>query len=66
MSLSKEMKKVVNDISAQRAKIKEDFAKAYLVTFEGNLNDAIRKSELVETWSQDRLQVTWHFRKRTK
>jgi hypothetical protein len=65
-SLADEIGKVIQDVSARRTQIKEEFIKAWLAATipdkHMNADWIIKNVELCETWTRDRMSVSWHLR----
>ena len=57
-----EVHKIIQEISFNRDKIKEDFIKAYLSSIHPEQLTPVlfEKLTLVEEWSHDRTTVKWH------
>ena len=56
---------LIQNINERRGQIKEDYIRAYLSELPAEelvLDKIISKLELVETWSKDRLTVSWYLR----
>ena len=66
ISFEKEVFELVKEVSVRRDQIREDFVRAYLSTIEiedaFQFSEILKKLELVEQWSPDRMAVSWHFR----
>jgi hypothetical protein len=69
-SFSEQVAAIIQDIIARQKEIKEEFIKAWLAEAipadKLTAENIIQSVELVETWSNDRLSVRWHFRLKEK
>jgi hypothetical protein len=69
-NFSDQVGRILQAISLRRNEIKEEFIKAWLAEAlppdKLTAEYIVQNVEMVETWSDDRLSVRWHFRLKEK
>ena len=65
-TFSDQIHELVKEISFNRAKVIDDFCKAYLAHLSDKIpiENIFDKIELVEQWSEDRMSIKWYFREK--